>query len=135
MSRRQSWAVLTPVFEDRESFAQLCRDIAVVGDGLDLRICAVDDGSVTAPPDLSAVTAAGLTGEVIRLRRNVGHQMAIAIGLNHLAAADDLDGVVIMDSDGEDQPDRIPDLIARIADGTADVAVASRSRRSESLTF
>lgn len=134
-SGRGRWAVLTPVFEDRDSFAHLCRDIATAGDGLSLRVCAVDDGSVTAPPDLSAVTSAGLTGEIIRLRRNVGHQMAIAIGLNHLASSDDLDGVVIMDSDGEDQPARIPDLIARIVDGSTDVAVASRSRRSESLSF
>ena len=91
MSRRHHWTVLTPVFEDRDSFAQLCRDIAEAGQGLDLRICAVDDGSVTAPPDLRAISDVGLQGEVIRLRRNVGHQMAIAIGLNHLAMDDDLD--------------------------------------------
>lgn len=135
MSGGRRWAILTPVFEDRDSFATLCREVAAAGNGLEVSVCAVDDGSVAAPPDTGAIAAAGLTGEVIRLRRNVGHQMAIAIGLNHLAAAEDLAGVVIMDSDGEDQPDRIPDLVARIADGAADVVVASRSRRSESLLF
>ena len=139
MSKRRHWTVLTPVFEDRDSFAQLCRDIAEAGQGLDLHVCAVDDGSVTAPPDPSAISDVGLQGEVIRLRRNVGHQMAIAIGLNHLAMDDDLDGVVIMDSDGEDRPNRIPELIASLSgdsvDGGADIVVASRSRRSETLTF
>lgn len=135
MTDRRAWAVLTPVFEDRESFARLCQDIAAASDGLDLRICAVDDGSVMAPPDPLSISAVGLRGEIIRLRRNVGHQMAIAIGMNHLAAADDLDGVVVMDCDGEDRPNRIPDLIAGLTDGEADVAVASRSRRSETLTF
>ncbi len=138
MNGRRRWAILTPVFEDRDSFAELCREIAAVGDGLELRICAVDDGSVTAPPDPRAISDVGLCGEVIRLRRNVGHQMAIAIGLNHLAADDDLDGVVIMDSDGEDRPSRIPDLVARLADDGpdgVDIVVASRSRRSETLTF
>ena len=33
----------------------------------------------------SAIRAAGLSGTVLRLRRNVGHQRAIAIGLGHVA--------------------------------------------------
>ena len=52
-----------------------------------------------------------MDGERLYLRRNVGDQRAIAVGLMHLAAAHDAANVVVMDSDGEDKPESAGELL------------------------
>jgi hypothetical protein len=130
-------AIVTPVYEDQESFAELCRRLAAVEReaGARFHLIAVDDGSLGAPPKLSAISGAGLSGEILRLARNVGHQAAIAIGLARAYAMPNVSACVVMDSDGEDTPEAIPRLLAAAAAPSADVAVAERAKRSETLTF
>ncbi|MBY0564806.1 MAG: glycosyltransferase [Hyphomonadaceae bacterium] len=129
-------AIVTPVYEDQESFAQLCLRLKEVERLADVRIhlIAVDDGSIAAPPQIASITAASLSGEVLRLGRNVGHQMAIAIGLAHAASGKHA-ACVVMDSDGEDLPEGIPALLAAVRRPNVDVAVAERAKRSETLSF
>ncbi len=126
--------VITPVFEDAEVAARLYGNIAEVL-GRDTRIVAVDDGSVREPLPRSAIADAGLGGAIIRLKRNVGHQRAIAVGLNYVA--DQLPGAtaVVMDSDGEDVPATIPHLLEPLASADIDVVVARRQQRQESFAF
>lgn len=135
MTRGATWAVVTPVFEDREAFARLCLDLARLDIEVRLEVIAVDDGSVEDPPALEAIANAGLAGRIIRLKRNVGHQMAISVGLGLAAAEPRYAGVVVMDCDGEDRPDHIQRLIAAGAGQGCDAAVAIRKRRTESVAF
>lgn len=129
-------AIVTPVYEDQESFAELCQRLSEIarGAGLRLHVVAVDDGSIAAPPQLASIEAAALSGEVLRLGRNVGHQMAIAIGLAHVAAGK-FAACIVMDSDGEDTPESIPGLLEAIRPPNVDVAVAERAKRSETVSF
>jgi len=130
-------AIVTPVYEDEASFAELCRRLAAVeaAAGARFHIIAVDDGSLGAPPQLASIADAGLSGEILRLARNVGHQAAIAIGLARAALTPNLSACVVMDSDGEDTPESIPGLLAAVAKFSCDVAVAERAKRSEPITF
>ncbi|MBN8607655.1 MAG: glycosyltransferase [Caulobacterales bacterium] len=130
-------AIVTPVYEDQESFAELCRHLAEVekAAGARFHVIAVDDGSLAAPPKAAALREAGVSGEILRLARNVGHQGAIAIGLARAAAMPNLSACIVMDSDGEDTPESIPGLLRAVADPKADVAVAERAKRSETMTF
>ncbi|WP_058833869.1 glycosyltransferase [Luteimonas abyssi] len=127
--------VVMPVYEDLEASSKLFVELARA-QGAETYIVAVDDGSVRQPLDASAIEAAGLEGVVIKLRRNVGHQRAIAIGLSYVAEhfGDDV-VVVAMDSDGEDTPHSITELLDRLALPDADVVVAARRTRVESLKF
>lgn len=129
-------AIVTPVYEDQESFAELCRRFAAVepATGTRFHVVAVDDGSLGAPPRLSALTEAGVSGEILRLARNVGHQGAIAIGLAYAYQLPNITACIVMDSDGEDTPESIPELL-RALRPQVDVAVAERAKRSETLTF
>lgn len=133
-------AILTPVLDDWTCFVSLIGDIAArfAGSGVAFDICAVDDGSV-APFDPALLTLpaesciAGI--EILRLAVNLGHQRAIAVGLCALADRDDLDAVVVMDSDGEDRPSDIAALLAASADNPGQIILARRDKRSESLAF
>ena len=103
-----------------------------------ITVSAVDDGST----DVEASTAEAAKGlsflervEVVRLWVNVGHQRAIAIGLCMASEDKDFDIVMIMDSDGEDPPEAIAQLLAQVG-GTEDFCVvAARRRRVETLMF
>lgn len=131
----RSLLVVTPVFEDREASARLFAELGHLF-GRDVYVIAVDDGSVRQPLDPASLQSAGVAGVVIRLRRNVGHQRAIAIGLGY-AAEHMTDGqrLVVMDSDGEDVPATIGPLLEALRSPEVDVAVAQRKSRVESLRF
>ena len=127
--------IVTPVYEDREASTQLFQDLASEF-GASAYLVVVDDGSVREPVAPSALKRAGLSGVVIRLRRNLGHQRAIAVGLGFVA--DELpsaERVVVMDSDGEDRPATVHSLLEALDRGTVDVAVAERRSRVETLRF
>lgn len=127
--------IVTPVFEDRDAARRLFADIALAC-GPQTRIVAVDDGSIHDPLQPQDIAEAGLDGVVLRLRRNVGHQRAIAAGLDHVAhQMPDADRIVVMDADGEDVPASIPTLLRELADSEVDVVVAQRRGRVESLHF
>jgi hypothetical protein len=133
---RHLLVVVTPVFEDSEASARLFRELHSVF-GETVRVVAVDDGSVRSPLDPGTISGAGLEGTVVRLKRNVGHQRAIAIGLNYAADrySAQAQAFVVMDADGEDMPQSIPELVAALSDSGGDVVVAQRRNRVESLGF
>jgi len=126
--------VVTPVYEDVEASSRLFRELAAVM-GPELYVVAVDDGSVRQPVSPQAIVAAGLRGSVIRLNRNIGHQSAIAVGLNYVADRFPNAVCVVMDSDGEDVPSTIPSLLAPLDSNGIDAVVAERKKRVETLQF
>ncbi|MBF0586881.1 glycosyltransferase [Prosthecochloris sp. N3] len=130
-----SLAIVMPVYEDAEASERLFRELFDQF-GRDVFVVAVDDGAIRQPLDIHPMRSAFLEGVVIRLRRNVGHQQAIAVGLHYVA--DHLSGaqrIVVMDSDGEDLPSSIPHLLSVLERDDIDVVVASRKSRQESLLF
>lgn len=130
-----SLVIVTPIYEDVEASSLLFKELASVF-GQEVYIVAVDDGSVRQPVDVSSISAAGIDGVVIKLRRNVGHQRAIAIGLNYVSdQLPEAQRVVVMDSDGEDLPLSIRELIQPLESANVDVVVAQRKSRIETLRF
>ncbi len=99
--------VLMPLRDDWPSAAELIRrlDKAISSDACTMEVLLVDDGSVQrcdrndCQGGFSVVRAI----RTLRLRRNLGHQRAIAIGLAHVQQTTS-DAVVVMDADGEDTP-------------------------------
>lgn len=130
-----SVVIVMPVYEDVEAAKHLC--VALRKElGPDIYVVAVDDGSVRKPIEASNLQAASLDGIVIKLKRNVGHQRAIAIGLSYVAdRLPNAQQVVIMDSDGEDLPTTIPVLLSTLAQPDVDLVVAQRKSRVETLSF
>ena len=127
--------VVTPVFEDFEASSRLFKELAVQF-GNDVFVVAVDDGSVKQPLEIERLLNAGIEGVVLKLRRNVGHQRAIAIGLGYVSEhMQPEQRVVVMDSDGEDLPSTIPALLAQLESDQTDVVVAERKSRVETLRF
>jgi len=96
---------------------------------------AVDDGSLLEPLDSNNISNVGLSGILIRLKRNLGHQQAIAVGINYVAQELPDMPVVVMDSDGEDLPNTIQNLLEPLRKSNVDMVVAERKSRVETLKF
>jgi glycosyltransferase involved in cell wall biosynthesis len=127
--------VVVPVYEDFEACRKLIQNIAHIF-GQRVFLVAVDDGSVRQPLSKDIFQGADIAGSIIKLRRNVGHQTAIAIGLSYIAGRlEPNQRVVVMDSDGEDLPGSINELLMNLDDNAVDVVVATRKRRFETLRF
>lgn len=127
--------VITPVYEDREASSVLFKELFKEY-GEKIYIVAIDDGSVKVPLSKDALIEAGVDGIVIKLKRNVGHQRAISIGINYVAERiKDHQKVIVMDSDGEDTPKSIKELVIELEDENIDVVVAKRKSRVETLKF
>lgn len=127
--------VVTPVFEDAEAAALLFAELSKTC-GQSIHVVAIDDGSVRSPLTLAALHEAGARGTIIRLKRNVGHQRAIATGLSYVADEfKNIERLVVMDSDGEDLPETIVNLVDALETHDVDVVVAQRKSRVETLSF
>lgn len=130
--------ILTPVYNDWDSLRSLlgALDTLAARHNLTLRVLAVDDGSTQPPPawDLSGLGRIARF-EVLALIRNLGHQRAIAMGLAALNAEGISAPVVVMDSDGEDQPEDIPRLLAAHDQYPGEIIFAQRAKRSEGHMF
>ena len=128
--------VLIPLRNDWDSARELLHllDQAICSYPCTVDVLLVDDGSVQDfhSADFQSRFAVLRTIQILRLRRNLGHQRAIAIGFVHVERFMLCDAVLVMDGDGEDTPGGALELL-RAFSGTA--IFAERSRRSESLVF
>jgi glycosyltransferase involved in cell wall biosynthesis len=132
--------VLMPLRDDWASAAELIRriDRAISPDAFSVEIILVDDGSVQMyNRDKFQFTYSAVKAiRILRLRRNLGHQRAIAVGLVHVQQAAICDAVIVMDADGEDTADGVAQLLHTFSDIKGVSAIfAERSRRSESFVF
>jgi glycosyltransferase involved in cell wall biosynthesis len=100
------------------------------------RVLLVDDGSDAQCQRPEARFQRLARVEVLSLRRNLGHQRAIAVGLAYVAEKIPGRAVVVMDGDGEDDPADVPRLLERMdAEGGRAIVFAERTRRAEGLVF
>ena len=128
--------VVIPLFNDWEAVGLLLERIQHVVEPSILNRLAflvVDDCSSTNYTTLPVGIGQSLS--ILRLYRNVGHQKAIAIGLSHLASQSAQYPTIVMDSDGEDQPEDIGKLLSASIERPGHIVFAHRAKRHESFTF
>jgi glycosyltransferase involved in cell wall biosynthesis len=122
-------SVVIPVFNEHESLPELyqqLRSTLTLTAGGRYEILFVDDGSTDGSFDVIRQLR-GQDGRVkgIRFRRNYGKSAALAVGFDHARG-----GIIVtMDADLQDDPAEIPNLVARIRDGSDMVSGWKRRRR------
>ena len=124
-------SVAVPLHNEESVVPELLRRVTAVLDllpGGPHELVLVDDGSTDATLGmLEAAAAREPRITVISLSRNFGHQPAITAALDHTTG----DVTVVMDGDLQDNPEAIPQFLAKYAEGY-DVVYARRLNRKES---
>lgn len=128
---------VTPVYNDWLSFEVLSEHISALQKQYENRflfsIVAVNDGSTEDQAEAKPLVPT----TVLELKINIGHQRAIAVGLQYVYnEVTDYDSVVVMDSDGEDRPNDIIALLEKLEkEESKKIVFARRQKRQESIAF
>lgn len=133
-SGKSKLAIVIPVFNDWGSVAILLKEIEkLASNSFVIQVILVNDGST----ETGSLQTSGskLQTEIIHLQRNVGHQKAIAIGLSYATKEKTYDYVVVMDSDGEDKPEDLENLVKTATESRSRIIFAHRAKRNENLRF
>ena len=73
--------------------------------------------------------------EVLNLRKNVKAQIAIATGLNFLKKEKFQGGIIVMDADGQDDPEYLIDIFKESKKNPERTITINRSKRDDELPF
>lgn len=131
--------IMMPVFRDWEVARILCQQIdqqLAQLDNTDVRIVLVDDGSPVPLDGWSPFEPVHISRiDTLLLKRNMGHQRAIAMGLCMIKDEIECDAVLVMDADGEDRAEDVIRLVNCFREKPQSIVFAGRQRRYEGLVF
>src|SRR5690606_19529771 len=133
MPARQTLTIVIAAFNEEASLPEMHRRLGVVLDGLDAQasVLYVDDGSRDGTWQvLQTLAADDPRVQLLRLARNFGKELALTAGLDHV----ETDAALVIDADGQDPPELIPQFVAKWREGF-DVVYGTRTRREGESWF
>lgn len=132
-SPRRLISIVSPVFNESVGLAHFQARISALWRSLpqfDHEIVYVDDGSSDGSFELlRSMAVADERIRVFRLSRNFGHQVAITCGIDHARG----DAVVVIDSDLQDPPEVIVEMVEVWERGAEVVFGQRRAREGERM--
>ena len=132
-AERPLYSIVAPVFNEEETLPHFYERITAVMEGLGepYEVVLVNDGSRDGTYGIMReIHERDPRVRVVDFSRNFGHQIAISAGMDHARGQ----AVVIIDSDLQDPPEVIPELIERWREG-AEVVYAQRAHRVGETRF
>ncbi len=130
---KPTYSVVAPVYNESGSLPEFYRRVKETMDQLGdtWELVLVDDGSRDDSPELMRqIAAQDPHVRPVIFARNFGHQLAVTAGLDYSRGQ----AVIMMDSDLQDPPEVIPELIARWREGY-EVVYATRAEREGETWF
>jgi glycosyltransferase involved in cell wall biosynthesis len=121
-------SIVAPAYNEESGLAQFARRVDAVmrGSGLAYEIVFVNDGSTDQTlAVMQSLRAANPDITIVNLSRNFGKETAMTAGIAHAIG----DAIAIIDTDLQDPPELIPDMIAEWRAGY-DVVYAQRTERA-----
>ena len=126
---------LLPLYDDWDSLEILLSKIntQMKNIGKKVTIIIVNDFSKLKPPNFKLLSNIEKI-QVLNLKINLGSQKAISIGLTHLSKINENMIVTILDSDGEDDVNKIPDMI-KAAELNKGKIIVSTEQKEKSIIY
>jgi glycosyltransferase involved in cell wall biosynthesis len=121
VKQRPTLSVVIPVFNERQTLAEILDRVAAV-EGIDKEIILVDDFSTDGTRELLRDELAGRVATVVYHERNQGKGAAIRTGIGHATGR----FLVIQDADLEYDPNDYHLLLRPLLEDRADVVYGSR---------
>lgn len=121
--------VLMPAFNEAPNLVEIVpRTLRVLGEtGRSHEVVVIDDGSHDGTVEVMAELGRRHPElRLLRLRRNYGKSTALQAGFDHARG----EVIVLMDADGQDQPEEIPKLLRALDDGL-ELATGRRAQRND----
>lgn len=125
-------SVIIPIYNEEMNLVLMNNRIiaALLPMELQYEIIYVNDGSKdNSLPIIIGLSEENISVKYIDFSRNFGHQIAISAGLENARG----ERIVIMDGDGQDPPELIPDLVTKSKEGFEVVYAKRKKRKGESF--
>ncbi|WP_322513303.1 glycosyltransferase family 2 protein [Chloroflexus sp.] len=125
-----TFSVVAPVYNEEQLIAEFCRRVIAALEplGEPFEVVLVNDGCRDRSPEIMReLHERDPRIKVINFSRNFGHQIAITAGTDYATGK----AVIVIDSDLQDPPEVIPDLIARWREGYQVVYGVREEREGE----
>jgi glycosyltransferase involved in cell wall biosynthesis len=122
-------SVVMPAYDEAENLEVVVPRTLAVLEAMDVshEVVVVDDGSRDATPAvLDRLAATHPAVHHLRLRRNLGKSHALTVGFARASG----ETIVLMDADGQDDPEEIPRLLAEL-DAGLDLVTGRRAERND----
>lgn len=132
-------SIISPCFNESETIVKFLRKIECAISKIDanFNMIIVDDCSTDNTLNLLQnfqLECTNLNFSLIKLNYNMGHQGAIYQGLKYASTLES-QFTLIMDCDGEDDPNVIKDILTKQKNENAQIVSVQRGKRKESISF
>ncbi|MEI6779137.1 MAG: glycosyltransferase family 2 protein [Chloroflexales bacterium] len=131
--KQPTFSVVAPVYNEEQLIEEFCRRTSATLESLGepFEIVLVSDGSRDRSPELMReINRRDPRVKVVYFSKNFGHQLAITAGTDYAQGH----AVIVIDSDLQDPPEVIPELIAKWREGY-EVVYAVRAEREGETWF
>ena len=132
-----NYVILIPSFNDWECLNLLIPKIdqALKNTNENVDVLIVNDGSTKKNNLIFKKMECLKKIEVLNLKNNVKAQIAIATGLNFLKEKKFQGGIIVMDADGQDDPECLVDIIKESKKNPERTITINRTKRADELLF
>ena len=133
----KKFKILIPCYNDWQSLFKLLNNIDnnITMFDAEFTVLIVNDCSTEKMPKPSFSFKKIKSIDLINIKKNQGHTRCNATGIKYLSKKKDFDYMILMDGDGEDNPDDLPIIIKNVLENKNISVVATRKKRSEGLLF
>lgn len=127
---------LLPLYDDWDSLEILLSKInaQMINMNKETTVIIVNDFSKLKPPKFKPQSNIDKI-KILNLKINLGSQKAISIGLKYLSKFNEKMIISILDSDGEDDVNKLPEMIKTAEINIDKVIVSTRTKRKEHFLF
>ena len=133
----KKFTFLIPVFNDWDSLGMLLdridQEISPFEDIFDVVV--LNDGSAIKHTIKNKNFKKLNLIKILNLKRNLGSQRALAIGLKYLSTLEKEENIILMDADGEDDPNLLKKIIDSSKKFPNKIITVNRTKRNENLFF
>ena len=133
----ENFVILIPSYNDWESLNVLIPKInnAVKNINKNISILIVNDSSTLKNNLVFKEKLCFKKIEILNLIKNIKAQKAIATALYHLKNKNYKGGIIVMDADGQDDPENLIEIIKYYEKNNGKIITVNRTKRNESLLF
>jgi dolichol-phosphate mannosyltransferase len=121
-------SVVAPMYDEEDTAERFYGRVRDALEGHSWELLLIDDGSADRTAEiLASIATSDPRVKVITLSRNFGHQSALTAGLEHATG----DAVCMIDSDLQDPPELVPEMVDAWRKGIDVVYAVRRAREGE----